>query len=106
LPKNIASTGLLPARPAPLGMLGLCIFSALLLAPAFIAPFLADAPLGNLVSALGLSIVLWSFWLALWGKPYRACLLATPFLLITPIALYLLLIYHTYLNQTVVGIIL
>jgi glucan phosphoethanolaminetransferase (alkaline phosphatase superfamily) len=104
-----------PAAPVPphsstapssrLGILGLCIFSALLLSPSALALFLSDVP-PEILPPFPLSLLLWSFWVALWGKPYRACLAATPFLLATPVVDYLLLTYHAQLRPQVIGIIL
>jgi glucan phosphoethanolaminetransferase (alkaline phosphatase superfamily) len=88
------------------GVLSLCVFSVLLLSPAVAALFLSDASGDALGSQLALSLVLWSFWVALWGKPYRACLAAMPFLLTIPVADYLLFTYRSPLNPQVVAIIL
>lgn len=88
------------------GSLGLCIFSALMLSPAAAALFSSSAPKDQLWPALALSVVLWSFWVALWGKPYRACLAATPFLLTLPVCHYLLWTYSAQITPQLFGVIL
>ncbi len=88
------------------GLLGLAIFSLLLLAPALAAPWFLSEARADLLSALGLSVVLWLFWLALWRTPYFACLAATPFLVLTPIALYVLVTYRTGLNPVIAAVLL
>lgn len=104
-------TTVVPTRPlaatySPAGALGLCIFSALVLSPAVLALFVADTQADQAGSALAFSLALWSFWLAVWGNPYRGCLAATPFLLTAAAADYLLLTYRQQLNPQVIGIVL
>jgi len=108
-------SGLVPEKPSltrpsqngsALGLLGLALFTSLLLIPAVAAPVLAHVPLAGSFSALALSIVLWVFWLALWPKPRQACLAATPLLIVTPVTMYLLLAYHCLLNPAMLGVIL
>ena len=55
--------------------------------------------------ALGYSILLWAWWVGLFGGAYRACLFAAPFLLFVPVDLYLLTVYHAKLTPTIFGII-
>ncbi len=93
-------------EPSSWGALGLALFSLLLLIPAILAPILAQLPIAGSASALALSIVLWVFWLALWQTPRQACLAATPFLMVMPVTLYLLLTYHSQLNPAIIAIIL
>lgn len=101
-PRSGAGNG----RSASYGALGLCLFSLLAIAPAILNPFLPEFPAQDVLTALAYSIVLWSFWLAIWGNPLRGCIVATPLLLFTPIALYLALVFHAPLNPTAIAIML
>src|ERR1700730_1512966 len=84
--------------PPLIGLAGLFLFAALLLAPAVVALFVPTETIEERLRALAYSVVLWTTWVALWGKAYRACLAATPFLAVVPVAVYLLIAYHSQLN--------
>jgi glucan phosphoethanolaminetransferase (alkaline phosphatase superfamily) len=87
------------------GLTGLFIFTAILLAPALVAVFVPGAPLEDRFQDCAYSIVLWAFWLAVWGRGYRACLAATPFLLVVPTAIFLMISYRSQLTPAFIGII-
>ena len=96
------------AAAAPSGRVGsiaLLTFSALILAPAILSLWCEPTPIEDRLQACAYSIVLWTVWLAIWGSSYRACLAATPLLIITPVAVYLLLAYHSQPTPAVIGII-
>jgi glucan phosphoethanolaminetransferase (alkaline phosphatase superfamily) len=87
------------------GLLGLLLFSVLLLAPAFVAVIEMEEPLQDRLQACAFSLVIWILWLALWARAYWACLAALPLILIVPGILYLLVTYHAQPTAAVIGII-
>ena len=60
----------------------------------------------DVLRALALSVLLWIFWLALFGNPFWACLAVAPLLFLTPVEIYLLLTYRAQINPAILGIIL
>lgn len=81
------------------------MFSFLPLSPAVVGLFLPNGGADER-STFALSLALWAFWLAVWGRPLRGCVAATPLLLTTPVVNYLMLTYHQQLSPQVVGIVL
>lgn len=86
------------------GLFGLLLFSALILAPAIANLVLADFSSPDSLTTLAYSLALWASWLALWGDPWRGCLLVTPLLVFTPAMLYLMVVFHLHLNPTTLAI--
>jgi glucan phosphoethanolaminetransferase (alkaline phosphatase superfamily) len=89
----------------PWTFVGLFLFSAVFLAPAWMLLFVPAAPIGDRLEAVAYSVVLWVAWIAIWRSGYRACVAATPFLLLVPPAAHVLLSYHSLLTPAVLGII-
>lgn len=81
------------------------VFTLLLLSPVIAGLLLLPGEETDRFQALGYSILLWAWWVALCGNGYRACVLASPFLLFVPLDLYLLTAYHARLTPTIFGII-
>src|SRR3954468_15680558 len=105
-------SGLVPEKPAltrpsqngsALGLLGLALFTSLLLSPAVAGLILLGDPTTQPCSDLALSIVLWAFWLALWPNARHACLVAAPLLIVTPSSVDLMLSQHSRLSSAVVA---
>jgi glucan phosphoethanolaminetransferase (alkaline phosphatase superfamily) len=91
--------------PRRLGGTGLAVFSLLALAPAVLGALLPEFSRQEMLASLAYSLALWSFWLALWGNPWRGCVAASPLLLFAPIAIYLLLAFHAPLSPAAFGVI-
>jgi glucan phosphoethanolaminetransferase (alkaline phosphatase superfamily) len=102
--ESIESTAPGQRGAAPLGLLGLAVFSALAISPALLAVFLGPGSLQSALESVAFSVVLWAFWLAAWGAPLRGCAAATPLLLVTPAAILLLLQFRSPINVGVLGI--